>query len=136
MYMKRQPVGSMLEDWYGRERAQAEKLRYLPATRSISEIITTVARRALPSDAIAMAQLKADWPDVAGPEIAAKTMPSHMDGSRLFVEISHPAWLSHFRSPQVKKALLERIRKSLGETACLDIVFIPAGRRVPDKEDA
>lgn len=131
MYMKRQPVGSLLEAWYGSERAQSEKLRFLPKARPLSEVAMTVLSRAVPPDVLAVAQLKEDWLKIAGPEIAARTEPCRLEGSKLLVEISHPAWLTHFRSPQVKKALLARIREALGRTSCTDIVFIPAGRQAP-----
>ena len=136
MYMKRQPIGRLLEEWYGHERAQSEKLRYLPPARPLSEVVATVAKRALPPECLLFAQIKESWLQIAGPDIAGRTSPYSLDGSRLILEISHPAWLTHFRSPQIKRALLQKINKTLGREFCTDLVFVPAGRAMPGETEA
>ena len=131
MYMKRQPIGSLLDAWYGREQGKAEKIRYLPNARKVSEVVESVMERALPPGTFDFLKVVDAWPQIAGAEISARATPFKLENGRLFVEISHPAWLVHFRSPQVKKALIAKVQDLIGKPACYDIVFLPAGRMHP-----
>ena len=133
MYMKRQPLGSILTDWYGSERARSEKMRFLPETRTIAEISETVLRRSLPPGCIEFQLILAAWPQIAGPEIAKRATPFRFEFGILNLEISHPAWLAHFKSKQVKALLVKKINDTLGRDACTDLIFMPAGRLNPDR---
>jgi hypothetical protein len=134
MYMKRQPIGSMLEDWYGRDRAQAERIRFLPGAVPLTELVERIAKKALPYGMMEFGRIEDAWPQIAGAEISAKAKPFRLDGNKLLVEVSHPAWLSHFKSSGVRKALLDRMSAVLVDSPCKDIVFILQGRRAPEAE--
>ncbi len=119
----------MLEQWHGRENARAEKLRFLPQAQTVGETLDKIMGKLMPAETMHIAMLKGEWEEIAGPEASKRLTPFKIEGRKFFVEISHPAWISHFRSPQVKKALLAGVNARLPEKShCDDIVLIPGGR--------
>ncbi len=48
------------------------------------------------------------WAEIVGPKIAIQATPTIWRGNTLFVEVSHPAWLTELR--MIESDILEKIR--------------------------
>jgi len=109
-------------------------MRFLPGAMRVSEIVERITKKAFPPGTIEFMRIQDAWLEIAGAELARRALPFKMDGHRLVVEVSHPAWMSHLKAPVVKGAMLKKIEEILGKPFCKDMVFIIQGRRAPESQ--
>lgn len=117
----------MLKDWYGRPRGVVEMLAHLPKPQRLSDVLEKLSGRMMPPETMKLFELRDRWADVAGPEIARRTRPSHIFAGTLHVEVSHPSWLREMASVHVKRALVTKVAAAIGADFCKDIRFVPKG---------
>lgn len=67
--------------------------------------------------------LKREWPDITGPQVAANTRPGRMQGRTLCVFVSNSMWL-HELSKFGKNHLLEKLQSSFGKQRIRDLRFL------------
>ena len=73
-------------------------------------------------------KMKDGWADIAGQQLAKFTQPSSFYKGTLYVEVSHPAWLMQLGKKE-KDMLLEKVHEAAANKTCLNIKFVPQGRR-------
>jgi predicted nucleic acid-binding Zn ribbon protein len=58
---------------------------------------------------VRQAEIKLRWPEIVGPEIAARTKPVHLWRGRLVVECEHDVWRTElsFLKPEILKRIAE-----------------------------
>jgi len=84
------------------------------APRGIAAILAPVTRPAFRRRAPAAAQILADWPQLAGPELAARAAPLKFAGGTLTLGCTGPTAMElQFSAPQI----IARLNLALGHTA-------------------
>ncbi len=124
-------MSSLLRSWYGKERGDAEMLRYTPEPKTLSEHLDKELKRLLPPWEWKVMLVRRKWEEIAGPENARRCIPAFFNNGIFYIEVSHPAYRIALESPQIKKQLQERIQAIIGKELCQSIKFIAGGRTAP-----
>ena len=117
----------MLADWYGKERSKNEIIAYLPEVQSINDIIDVSLKKLINKESIFLSNIKRSWNDLIGADIAKFTEPVSIYNGTLYIEVSHPAFLSVLRNSEHSKMMLEKIRNYDKDNCCRTMKFTPAG---------
>ena len=128
---KNEFMTSLLRSWYGKERGDAETLRYTPEPGTLSEHLDKELKRLLPPWEWKVMLVRLKWEEIAGPENARRCAPAFFNNGVFYIEVSHPAYRIALEAPPIKKQLLERIREIIGGELCQSIKFIAGGRTAP-----
>lgn len=98
------------------------------APRGIAAILAPVTRPAFRRRAPAAAQLLADWPQLAGPELAARAVPLKFAGGTLRLGCTGPTALElQYIAPQI----IERLNLALGHKMVERLQFEQQPPRAP-----
>ena len=124
-------MGPLLRDWYGKNRGEAEMLRYTPETRMIAEPLEKIVKRLVPAWEQKLMQIQENWKDIAGEENARRCTPAFLNNGVFYIEVSHPAYRIALETPQIKNQIQQRIQAVIGAELCRSIKFIPGGRSLP-----
>ncbi len=116
----------ILNDWYGRERGETELNAYLAPPEEIDKVLDKVIDGIISPEDLQLVDLKENWAQIAGPQIARIATPLNIRDQVLTVEVRHSAWLRELKG-SVKNIILGKIRKLCGEDFCIDIRFVPLG---------
>jgi predicted nucleic acid-binding Zn ribbon protein len=68
---------------------------------------------------LAFADIRRDWPQIVGPEIAAHARPVHLARGRLDIACDHDVWRAELQF--LKPELLARMEEALGPGVVKDI---------------
>lgn len=98
------------------------------APRGIAAILAPVTRPAFRRRAPAAAQILADWPQLAGPELAARAMPVKFAGGTLTLGCTGPTAVElQYAAPQI----ISRLNLALGQTVVERLRFEQQTPRPP-----
>ncbi len=106
----------------GKKRKRAPRVQIVPdepmprnfAPRGIAAILAPVTRPAFRRRAPAAAQILADWPQLAGPDLAARAAPLKFAGGTLTLGCTGPTAMElQFSAPQI----IARLNLALGHSA-------------------
>ena len=122
----------VLCDWYGKERADQEIVAYCPQPVSVADTARKILQGVLSDEALQVLKLREKWELISGRQIAAVSSPLNVRKQVLYVEVFHSTWLRELNGP-VKKQLLMKIKKIIGDDFCDEIKFVPGGREPEEK---
>lgn len=122
----------IFNEWYGKNRADAEIVPYLPKTVNMSDILDKISAKFTSDDESRILRVKDLWSSLAGAQNAKYSEPIFMKDGIIFVEVRHSLWMSSM-SGAVKKAIIDKINDEFGKNFCKDLKFVPPGRRDPSK---
>lgn len=130
----RKKLSSLHAVWYDSpEESRAAMLKYLPAARTVGEILENVIRKKISPNTLYLQQIQTHWQQIAGSVTARRCNPLRLYQKILYLEISHPAYIEAIEVPKIKAAILARIQELIGENNCNGIKYVPAGRNMPDR---
>jgi hypothetical protein len=98
------------------------------APRGIAALLAPVLRPAFRKRAPAAAQLLADWPALAGPELAARAAPIKFAGGTLTLACSGPTAMELQLNAQ---ALISRLNLGLGNAMVERLRFVQQAPNIP-----
>lgn len=103
------------------------------APRGIAAILAPVTRPAFRRRAPAAAQILADWPQLAGPELAARAVPVKFAGGTLRLGCTGPTALElQYEAPQI----IQRLNLALGQAMVERLQFEQQAPRPPSTPPA
>ncbi len=120
----------LLREWFGADRASEEIVERQPPAHLIAEDIDRLMAKTGGAERALLEQLRRDWADIAGADIAKYTAPYSLQNQRLLVEVSHPAWL-YVLEREHKPVLVERIQAAAPDQI-REVRLIQKGRRRPE----
>jgi len=113
------------------ELARPEMARYVWGPRAVGALVPGLVKPAFHKRAPATAQVLADWEAIAGPAIAAVSVPRKLFAGTLAIACSGPMAIEmQHLAPQ----LIERINRHMGKIAVTRLRFVqdaPAARLAP-----
>lgn len=124
-------VRQLLSDWYGEERASVEMAAYRPA-RQLSSELDKIMERMLPPETVRMIEIRNNWNEIAGAQLARIAVPIAIREGVLEVEVSHPAFLMELKRG-LGEIIIKKINDVFGKTVCKSIRFEPAGKQYRQK---
>jgi predicted nucleic acid-binding Zn ribbon protein len=119
---------SLLNDWYGSERAKAEITAYTPQTVAVGEVADKILEKAISPDLFKTIRIAEKWEKIAGTQIAKISSPLNFKRKVLYVQVSNSVWLRELATGPAKAMILQKINELFGEKYCKEIKFIPGGR--------
>lgn len=122
----------VLCDWYGKNRADMEIVAYCPRPVSVGDTAEKILSRILSEEILQIMKLREKWELISGRQIASVSSPLNIKNKVAYVEVFHSAWLRELNGP-VKKQLIMKIKKIIGDEVCDDIKFVPGGRSPDEK---
>jgi predicted nucleic acid-binding Zn ribbon protein len=122
----------VLCDWYGKNRADTEIVAYCPRPVSVGDTAEKILSGILSEETLQIMKLCEKWELISGRQIAAVSSPLNIKNRVVYVEVFHSAWLRELNGP-VKKQLIMKIKKIIGDGFCDDIKFVPGGRSPDEK---
>lgn len=98
------------------------------APRGIAALVAPITRPAFRRRAPAAAQLLADWPQLAGPDLAARAVPVKFAGGTLTLGCTGPTAMElQFSEPQI----IARLNLALGNNMVERLRFVQQSPRLP-----
>lgn len=94
----------------------------LPPQECLSDFIPGVLKRMGMKDQGWLADITAQWKDIAGPEIAANCRPGKYDRGMLTVYVTHPGWIQELKQ-RGEHLILERLKERFGSKRIKTIRF-------------
>lgn len=122
----------VLCDWYGKERADQEIVAYCPKPVSVADTARKILQEVLSDEALQMLKLREKWELISGRQISSVSLPLNVRKKVLYIEVFHSTWLRELNGP-VKKQLLMKLKKIVGDDFCDEIKFVPGGREPEEK---
>ncbi len=122
----------LLSEWSGKDAANQEIIPKLPPTEHIGESVGDAMKSLLPSHISALQEIRSEWENIAGKQLAQYLTPSNIYEGTLFVEVSHPVWLMEFKAEQ-QQMLLLKIQDSI-DSKITKIKLVPTGKNVKPKK--
>jgi hypothetical protein len=119
---------SLLNDWYGRERAQNEITAYTPQTVSAGDIADKILKKTISPDLLKTIKITENWKNIAGAQIAKISSPVSFKRKVLCVQVSHSVWFRELTTGPARNMIIKRINEIYGEKYCKEIQFVPGGR--------
>ena len=120
----------LLREWYGTSWASEEIVERQPPAHMIAEDIDRLMAKTGGAERALLEQLRREWPDIVGADIAKYTAPDSLQNQRLLVEVSHPAWM-YVLEREHMPVLIERIQAAAPDRI-REVRLIQKGRRRPE----
>ena len=122
-------IESMMQEWMGESQAANEIMNWLPEAVSTSDLLTKIVDRTISPEINVLIELKEQWAEIVGKEIARVTTPHKIHKQALYVEVKHSLWLREMRGSQ-GKALKDKVIKHVEDRIKIQFVnFIPSGSK-------
>lgn len=121
------PMEKILIDWYGKEIGGNEITSRLPVTEPIKEGVGKALKKLINQETACLRQIKDEWSEIAGAQLAKFTSPVSLSKGTLFIEVSHPAWMMQL-GKQETEMLLTHIHNNTKSKTCRKVKFVPKGR--------
>jgi len=118
---------SLLRDWYGADRADAEMTAYCPEPVLMSDLLDKVVSRVMSPQNIELIKLQHNWNVLVGEQLGRFTAPVGIQYDNLYVEVNHSAWLRELRG-SIKQRLLVNAQHACKSIEIKDLVFVLKGR--------
>jgi len=80
---------------------------------------------------LALGRLKASWPDVVGPQVAARSEPLKLEGGRLTIGVEAGAWAAELAL--MGAAIAEAAAHSLGRELVKEVAIVARAPGRPSK---
>ena len=119
---------SLLNAWYGRERAKNEITAYTPKTESAGDIADKILKKTVSPDLRRTIQISENWENIVGAQIAKISSPVSFKKKVLCIQVSHSVWLRELTSGPSKGMILKKINEKYGKNHCKELQFVPGGR--------
>lgn len=119
---------SLLNDWYGSERAKTEITAYTPKTVAVGEAADKILQKTISPELFKTIRITENWKKIAGAQIAKISSPLNCQRKILYVQVNNSVWLRELATGPAKEMILQKVNDLLGEKYCKDIKFIPGGR--------
>lgn len=125
MPLSKKDEDSILQSWYGPERALDERVSRNPQFHPFSAALDKFMKGVVSEGAVLLDQIVSEWNGIVGAANAKLCRPVFYRDGVLKVEINHPAFKLALDNPKMKTAISNRLNQ-LG-IACKTIQFIPPG---------
>lgn len=116
---------SILQSWYGPERALDERISRNPQLHPFSEALDKYMKGVVSEGAVLLDQISDEWGGIVGAANAKLCRPVFFRDGVLKVEINHPAFKLALDNPKMKTAITTRLEQL--KITCTSIQFIPPG---------
>lgn len=117
---------SILNEWYGEERAEREISSYLPKTVSVQDTISKIMSSAFGSAESKLLELQHEWIQIAGAQIASISKPVSIKDGLLIIEVKNSVWLMELKIYSGK--MLENKLKTFLGNHLKKIIFVQEGK--------
>ena len=125
MPLSKKDEDSILQSWYGPERALDERISRNPQLHPFSDALDKYMKGIVSEGAVLLDQISQEWNGIIGAANAKLCRPIFFRDGVLKVEINHPAFKLALDNAKVKTAITARLEQ-LG-IACSSIQFVPPG---------
>lgn len=125
MPLSKKDVDSILQSWYGPERAMDERISRNPQFHPFSDALDKYMKGVVSEGAVQLDRITQEWGGIIGTANAKLCRPIFYRDGVLKVEINHPAFKLALDNAKVKTAITTRLEQ-LG-IACSSILFVPPG---------
>ena len=125
MPLSKKDEDSLLQSWYGPDRALDERISRNPQFHPFSDSLDKFMKGIVSEGAVLLDQITDEWNGIVGAANAKLCRPVFYRDGVLKVEINHPAFKLALDNPKMKQAVISRLSQ-LG-IACEVIQFIPPG---------
>ena len=118
---------AILKDWYGDDFGGHEVAAYLPDLVHIKEELDIVLNGALGPQEYKLLDLKKNWENLVGGQVAKVSEPVSIKNKVLTIEVKNSIWLmelKNFHKPLVE----EKVKSFCGNDFCSVISFVPIGK--------
>jgi len=119
---------SLLNAWYGRERAKNEINAYTPKTVFAGDVADKILKKTVSPDLLRTIKISENWETIVGAQIAQISSPVSFKRKVLCVQVSHSVWLRELTTGPSKHMILNKINDFYGKKHCKEIQFVPGGR--------
>jgi len=120
-------IQSLLDEWYGRERANTEITVHQPHAVHISQPLEKLIQDAFNPKELILLNLKKNWPTLMGHPVGTAATPVKIENNTLVVEVPRSAWLMEIKRYH-HKTIKAKVDQFCGMDFCKNIVYIAAGR--------
>lgn len=125
MPLSKKEEDSILQSWYGPERALDERISRNPQLHPFSDALDKFMMGVVSEGAVFLEKISDEWNGIVGEANAKLCRPIFYRDGDLKVEINHPAFKLALDNPKVKNAITNRL--GLLGIACSSIQFVPPG---------
>lgn len=91
------------------------------SARTIGDLIPAILEKLGLARGVKEHEILERWPEIVGPKIAEVSSAERIRDGKLWVVVGHPAWRNELNF--MKRELIEKINRELGETIVKDIIF-------------
>ena len=126
-FQKYNKLQGLLADWYGSERSYVEMINHLPEGSTVAETVDRLMSQKITPQQKKLMDVKTVWEKLVGAQIAAIARPVKVYNDKLYIEVSHNAWLRELSTDHTRQLIINNINKYCGEQFCRSIAFIPPG---------
>ena len=119
---------SLLNAWYGRDRAKNEINAYTPKTVSAGDVAGNILKKAVSPDALKTIKISENWENIVGAQIANIASPLTFKKKILYIQVEHSVWFRELSTGPSKHMIIKKINELYGKKHCKEIKFIPGGR--------
>ncbi len=116
----------LLRDWYGEFEAAAVIDAHRRPPAPIAAAVQEVVRGLGLARNLLFESVLAEWPRLVGPDLAAKSIPSELQGNNLLVEVAGSNWL--FMMQTVHRPEIIRRLNTFSDGKIRTVRFVPQGR--------
>ncbi len=124
-WRRKDPLPSILEEWYGSETGSSETVSHLPEPVTIQEVLGNLMNAGGCTGDL-FVRIRDGWEDIVGKDITDVSAPKSLKDGILYVGVSNSTWLMELRNYS-RKMIVEKLAGKYGKDAVKDIVFVPAG---------
>jgi predicted nucleic acid-binding Zn ribbon protein len=89
--------------------------------RTIGDLIPAILEKLGLARGVKEHEILERWAEIVGPRIAEVSSAERIRDGKLWVVVRHPAWRNELNF--MKRELVEKINRELGETIVKDIIF-------------
>ncbi|OGV39023.1 MAG: hypothetical protein A2X48_17830 [Lentisphaerae bacterium GWF2_49_21] len=125
-WRKKDPLPSILEEWYGEEEGFSEVASHLPDAVSIQDAIKGVMSSSDSAENEIFTRIRDEWEGIVGKDISCIALPRSLRNGILYVCVENSAWMMELRNSG-KKFIIDKISGIYGKNSIKDINFIPSG---------
>lgn len=116
----------IIEDWYGDNLSQLEKVAYLPKVIDIQTSVKNLFESNTSKSDMKLINLRDKWEEIAGKDIARISQPLKIRNKILMIKVSHSIWKMELEN-HGKKIILDKVKEFFGDNSCVDIRFVVGG---------
>ena len=124
----RRVMEDMLSEWYGKDFAAVEVTNRTEKPVKLADSLDEVLAECLTEKTGLIVQLQEEWHNIIAPPLNKFTTFGTIKDSVIYIEVSHPAFLSELRKPAVTASWLKKINSAVPGLELESAFFVPAGQ--------